>query len=77
MLPAAAASAMGVPASDASQPQKALPSAMAACTAMRFIATARARTHAGAEVCVPADRLERTPVQAAPVKNAPRSATAV
>ena len=31
----------------------------------------------GAEVWVPADRLEKTPVQAAPVQNAPRSATTV
>ena len=77
IVPAAAASATGVPASEASQPQKALPSAMAACTAMRFIATARARTQAGAVVWVPADRLEKTPVQAAPVQTAPRSATAV
>ena len=77
IVPAAAASAMRVPASEASVPQSALPSAMLACTTMRFIATARARTQAGAEVCVPADRLEKTPVQAAPVPNAPSRATAV
>ncbi len=44
IVPAAAASAMRVPASDASHPQSALPSAMLACTAMRFIATG-ARAH--------------------------------
>ena len=50
---------------------------MQACTATRFIATARARTHAGAELCVPADRLACTVTHAAPAPNVPAAASTV
>ena len=43
-----------VPARVASEPHRTLPSAMLAWTAMRTMDTARARTQAGAAVCVPA-----------------------
>ncbi len=45
--------------------------------ATRLMATARARTHAGAALCVPADRLASTPTHAAPAPNMPTSATIV
>ncbi len=41
-----------------------------ACTVTNVIATARARTHAGAADCVPADKLAKTPTQDAPAPNA-------
>src|SRR3984893_15326716 len=63
--------------SDATDPHSALPSARLACTATRFMATARARTQAGAALWVPADRLASTPTHAAPAPNMPTSATAV
>ena len=59
------------------RPRRTLPAARLACTASRFIDTARARTHAGAALCVPAPRLASTPTQAAPAPQAPTSATAV
>ena len=68
---------MRVPPHDASAPHATLPSARLACTVKKFIATARARTHAGAALCVAAPRLASTPTHAAPAPNAPTSATAV
>src|SRR5438552_3186745 len=73
---AAAATAMRVPANDATPPQTMLPSARLACVETRFVDTARARTHAGAAPCVPADRLARTVTQAVPAAQAPTIATA-
>src|SRR5215207_432714 len=61
----------------ANEPQTTLPSARLACTAINVIETARARTHAGAALCVPADRLANTPTHAAPAPHAPISATTV
>ena len=62
---------------DASAPHRKLPTASPDCSASRLIDTALARTHAGAVLCVPAERLARTPTQAAPASSAPTSATPV
>src|SRR5512145_2210868 len=64
------------PESEASQPQIALPTAMLAWNATRFIANARARTQAGVELWVPADRLASALTQAAPAPTMPTMATA-
>ena len=53
--------AMRVPACVATTPQTTLPSARLAWLVTRLVATARARTHAGAALCVPADRLAKAP----------------
>src|SRR5579864_669009 len=74
---AEAPSAQCVPTPDASAPQTALPMARQPCVATRFIDTALARTHAGALLCVPADRLAKTYTHAIPAQNAPTSASAV
>ena len=58
-------------------PHAGLPNARHACTATRFIATARARTQPGTELCVPADRLACTVTQAAPAPNVPAAAKTV
>ena len=62
---------------EASAPHTTLPSASDACIATRFIATARARTQAGALLCVPADRLASTHTHATPAAKAPATASAV
>ena len=72
-----ASSAMRVPCQDATTPHSTLPTARLACTVTKVIATARARTHAGAALCVPAPRLANTPTHAAPAPNEPISASAV
>src|SRR5215831_12959686 len=53
-----------------------LPNARLAWFATRFIATARARTQAGAVLCVPAERLASTPTHAMPAHEVPITASA-
>src|SRR4029079_1845161 len=72
-----APSAQRVPTPDASAPQTALPMARHPCVVTMFIATARARHHAGALLCVPADSVAKTHTHAAPAQAAPTSAIAV
>ena len=71
------ARATRIPANDARLPQSALPTARLACVATRFVDTARARTHAGAELWIPADRPPSTQTHAAPPKQAATIATGV
>src|SRR5689334_19860080 len=66
-----------VPSADARAPHIALPMARQPCVATRLIETARARTHAGALLCVPADRVANTYTHAIPAQPAPSSASGV
>ena len=77
MTPADSTSVVCVPNMLAIAPQTALPIARLAWTASRLMATARARTQAGAALCVPAPRLARVPTQAAPAKAEPSIASGV
>ena len=77
MARAEVAKATRIPANDARLPQSALPTARLACVATRFVDTARARTHAGAELWIPADRPPSTQTHAAPPKQAATIATGV
>src|SRR5690242_10936821 len=77
MVAADTASAMRVFVAEASAPQTTLPSARLAWFATRFMATARARTQAGALLCVPAERLASTPTHAMPAPQVPTTASAV
>ena len=74
---AAASSATRVPCHDREQPPQHAADAQARLHRDEAIATARARTHAGAALCVPAPRLANTPTHDAPAPNAPTIASAV
>src|SRR6516225_6947477 len=76
MAPADAASATLVLVAEARAPHSALPNARLACVDTRFMATARARTQAGAVVWVPAERLASTPTHAMPAHDVPITASA-
>ncbi len=74
-MAAATSSVTRVPCQDAITPHSTLPTASAVCTVTNPIATARARTHAGAALCVPAPRLANTPTQDAPAPKVPTIAS--
>ena len=77
IVSAAAPRATEIPAAEASVPQTTPPAARLACCAMTFIDTARARTQAGEELCVAAERLANTPTHAAPAAAVPASVSTV